>query len=264
MIVHVKPFEPKKVFGHLTHTGKLTKNGKVVEHWPVYLGAEKFVVDGHGVILNLEKPEDMIFYEIITESDQMRNRFSMGKAGTRKQGTRFYIENAEADSKAYLVEREEKANVDSFINNLDEGQAKRFALAIGIKGSFTHVKASLFRLAESTDGRKKLSAFIHNKSRAMIETIFEAMQYGDPANKKGLYKDGRGVFFWNDSPLGLGQDQTVAYLQQPEQSDLYNGIKQSLLLSRGGEYASAPAKKVAPKKTDSKPDGKFTELNIPE
>jgi hypothetical protein len=245
MIVNVKPFEPKKVFGHLSHTGKLTKNGKIVPHWPEFIGASKFIVDGHGVVLNLEREEDKLFYEIITESDQLRSRFSMGKDTKRKAGARFYIEDVEADSKAYLAEREQKAVVDAFIANLDEKQTLRFGLPLGLSGSYSKVRASLYKLAENPDGRKKLADFINNKARVVIETIYEAMKYGDAANKKGVYKDGREMIYMNGQPIGLGINQAVNFFQQPENVDMYKALKDMVLIARGDKNEDVmPAKSV--------------------
>jgi len=232
-LVVVKPIH-KHVWGDFTVSGALKgKDKKPI--WDEDLQADGKTIaprtvafSGTGILLDLENEEHQKMYKLMTEEKACAPRFLPNPNGSKNATQRFTIENVIEKATTYLASRERKAEVETFITTVakDEGALKRFALCFGLKGDVSVIKANLYQMIDSDKLRPKLAELINNIDRPMIELVNVALSEGDSANKKGLTKDGREMFFWNEIPLALGMNELIAYLKNEKNADLYAAIKE--------------------------------------
>lgn len=228
-IVAIEPFEGDKVFGDFSYSGEITKlnNGKR-EVIASFVGANAFNISGLGCILDTNDENDALLLKCIQEGREIASFFNYKPDGTRGASQRFRIRDNEAEAKAYIKRREEKKAVEDFIETLkNSGKLKGFGLIFGLSGSEGIVYANLLKMCDEPNERKKLAKHVYHNDRAMIELIHLAMQDGDQANQKGVYRQPNGMYYINDVPMGLGIDQTVSFLKKEE--EIYQALKENYL-----------------------------------
>lgn len=201
----------------------LQPDGKIAPRTVTFMGT--------GIMLDLENPEHEKMFKVATETKGGKPFFTPLPNGSRGALQRFKIENIEEESNKYLEARERKVELDTFINNIskDEKALRRFALIFGLKGSVSTIKANLYKMAEDNHSRPKLAAMSLHHDRILIELIYTALDAGSAGNKTGMWKDGKDLYYWNEIPLALGLYETVAFLKQEKNAQLYQALKDSFI-----------------------------------
>lgn len=220
-IVEIRPYNPKKVFGHAGGMAPVfTYKRQKVESWAGISGLLE--IPGMGIVLHMDNPAHKDFFEVVMNSDQWAGVVSP-QENPREGKARYYILNKHADAQAYLAARERKDEADAEIKNLTSADLKIYSLMFKIPGDNEVIRAGLYKMAEKEKGRADLLAKFKSKDRSAYEMIAKAEGSGDINTKKGLYHNQSDVYFLNGDTLGVGIELVVSKMAKDDV--LFRAIK---------------------------------------
>lgn len=251
-IIRIAPFRnslgrdqaTKHMFwGHRSVSAHFTIGGKKVEDWN-FMGSN-FTINGAGMILDMTNYEHRKIYAIITKADQLKGVVSTIK-DKRVAGNRFYIDNPEKEMAAYLEGAERQDEYNDIVRSLSDRELEICGLWFSIKGTNQFIKASLRKMNETEEGRKKFGSFMLNSDKEFLQLIAVAEERSKPTagNKEGLYQTANGVYYWNTTAIGAGKEQVVLYLKK--NTDLYREMRNMFM---GAEPAVEAVVTNLPKET---------------
>lgn len=221
--------DKKKTWGYVTSSGWQTINKQPVEGWN-YMG-RSLGIHGGGMNLFMDNEEHRNLYAIFAFSDQWRGKIATSE-GKRTAGARFYFFNPEMDAQKYLADVKRGDEMVDMIRGLSNPQIDRIALWFSIKGSDDLKRASLRKMTEKEEGRKKLVEILLSPDRELLELIAMAESKGVPAQKEGLWLNKpTGIYYWNDGAIGIGKGAVTAHLKvnvelQHSMKQLYFGMSE--------------------------------------
>lgn len=232
----------ERIFGDFSYSGEVHKESSRKTKIASYLGAKSFNMPGMGCILNLDDPEEKMMYDCITEGYELKPFFVGKPDGTRGSSQRFKIEDQQADAAAYLANRKKKKELEKFIDGLKDKRLMNFALIMGLSGSEEMVRSQLLMMLDSDDDREreKLAKYVYHKDRNILELLHVAKLEGKPTEKQGVYKTGQGLYYFNDIPMGLGEDAAVAFLKADKNSEIYQALKDAYFRESEAGTGSVP------------------------
>lgn len=216
-----------RIFGDFSYSGVVHKFSDRKVEIAKYLGVRSFNMPGMGCLLNLEDPDEKKMYDCITEGYELRPFFIGNPNGSRGSSQRFKIEDQQADATAYLENRKKKKELEKFIDGLKDKRLMNFGMIMGLSGSEEMVRSQLLMMLDSEDekDREKLSKYVYHKDRNILELLHIARAEGKPSEKQGVYKTGQGLYYFNDIPMGLGEDAAIAFLKADKNSEIYQALK---------------------------------------
>ncbi len=219
-LIHIKPRKGAKVVGNQHFSGLLKgKSGKEYR----YMGNKRLSVPGTGMVLDLSKELDQMYYDILT-GPSCRARFDKN-AGTMH---RFDWIDLDKDAETYLKNEDLRTDYKIAVKELKPHQLRTIGFFFKIGGSLDNIKASLYRLIDSDATRASVGKFLLHSERTMLEYIYHGLKVGDRANQKGLYKNDSQIFMFNDTPIGMTEDAVLAYLRSDDETatQIRNILKQ--------------------------------------
>lgn len=228
-ILAANPEDKKKTWGYVTSSGWQTINKQPVEGWN-YMG-RSLGIHGGGMNLFMDNEEHRNLYAIFAFSDQWKGKIAPSE-GKRTAGARFYFFNPEQDAQKYLADVRRGDEMVDMIRGLSIPQIDRIALWFSIKGSDDLKRASLRKMTEKEEGRKKLGEILLSPDRELLELLAMAESKGVPAQKEGLWLNKiTGVYYWNDGAIGIGKGAVVSHLKanhelQHAMKQLYFGMSE--------------------------------------
>ncbi len=226
------------ISGDLTVRGVMkNKAGKLIfpEDFVVVNGEKKpkgrtMTFPGQGFMLDLSDPEQKGIYTAIMEDKGCSPKFLPKPDGSRGSSQRFQVKSLVDDAKKYLESRDRKVELDGFIAKIskDEKELRRFALIFGLSGDKDVIKANLYKMADDDKKRGELAKMAGHIDRVMIELIHASLAAGSKNEKKGLWQDGKKMFYWYETPLAINMEGVMAYFKDKDNEDLYKALKDSL------------------------------------
>ena len=211
-LIAAREQDKSKTWGYTKRSGWFSINKQHIEGWN-HLG-QTVGIHGLGTLLDMSNPEHRKLYAIFLLSDQFKGVISESKSNKYGPNSRFYFENHEMEAQKYLASLEVKNQIIDQVRGLNPQALQRIATWFSLGGSETLKKATLLKMADTEDGRKKLGEILLSPDRDLLELIAVAETKGNITKKEGLYKNGQtGVYYWNDLALGLGRGAAIAYLK---------------------------------------------------
>lgn len=208
-----------QVFGDRVFSGRISDvNGKIHE----YVGSKPFVINGDGVFLDLDKPEDKLFYDICMGAT-IRKVFN-SNAGLNY---RFDIENLAKEMDDYLKDDETKTELKAIVMKMKGLELRTLGFFFAIRGSDNTIKGSLYKLIDDKKTTDKVGRFLLHKNRHLLNYVYNALDRGNEGEKQGLYKSERGIYYFNSSAIGNSEDEVLGYLkgESEEAKTIYSLLK---------------------------------------
>lgn len=205
-IIHIKPKAGSKVFGDESFSGILI--GASGKEYP-YKGSRRFVIPGNGMIIDTSTQQGKDIADII-KGRNVKVKFNPS-AGFNY---RFDIVDVAKDAVDYLAADELKTDYKVQVKNMKSIELKTIGFFFKLSGDENTIKAGLYKLIDNDKTRAKVGAFLLHPDRVLLQYIFNGLQIGDGANKKGLYKTDKDLYYFNETPMGLGEDTAVAFLKK--------------------------------------------------
>jgi hypothetical protein len=233
--IHIKPRKDSKVVGHASYKAKIAMGASGDKY---ELPGRNFGISGDGVILNMAKPENRKTYDILMGPNPGIRAWFNPAAKFRY---RFDIVNLQKEADDYLANDELKTDYKSQVVKLKPTELKTIGYFFRLGNDPKMIKAGLYKMIDNTAQRAKVGKFLLSADRQLLLYINYGLKGGDEANKKGLYKNSRELFFFNDTVIGLGEDTVIAYLKKEteDSASIYNILKeeyeQALLKDRNIE-----------------------------
>jgi hypothetical protein len=205
--VHIKPIKKLKVFGDSFFSGTLIdSNGKKHDH----KGRKIFTIPGMGVMLNLDRPADKEFYEKVS-GPTLKRLFNP----KNKLAYRFDIIDMNKDADDYLAKEDVKTDLKSMVMKLTELELKTIGFFFKMGSDLKIIKAGLYKKIDGDkNSREAVANFLQHVDRKLLEYVYHGLSEGDAASKKGLWKNATGLHYYEDVPIGIGEDSVVAFLKQ--------------------------------------------------
>lgn len=218
-LIRIKPKKGAKVFGDRDFSGMIRdQNGKL----HAFVGSKPFTINGNGVFLDLEKPEDKIYYDLLM--GKTLSKIFNPNAGINY---RFDIENLAQDMEDYLKIDETKTEFKAMVMKMKGLELRTLGYFFGIKGSDNTIKGGLYKLIDDKKTTDKVGVFLLHKNRHLLNYVYNALDKGDSSAKTGLYKSDRGIFFFNTSAIGNSEDEVLGFLkgENEEAKTIYSLVK---------------------------------------
>lgn len=208
-VLHIKPTINSKVVGNAYFKGKKVKGASGAEY---VLPGRSFTLNGDGVVLNLAHEENWKTADIILGPNPgIRAWFNPAA----KLLYRFDILDIRKEAEEYLKNDELKTDYKSQVVKLKDMELKTIGFMFRLGNEPKTIKAGLYKLIDGTaEQRSKVGKFLMNSDRLLLMYVYFALKQGDAANKSGLYNNGKDLFYFNDSPIGLGEENLIAFLKK--------------------------------------------------
>lgn len=218
--VHIKPRKGAKVVGDATFRGiYFDSDGKALDY-----KKKAFVIPGNGMVYDPTTPEGKVVHAMIT-CKALRPVFNP----SAKIRYRFDIVNLQKDAADYLKNDELKTDYKSQVMKMSAMEIRTVGYMFKLGTDEQLVKAGLYKMIDSPDKNKMLQVgqFLNSPSRQLLMWVFFALFRGDAGNKKGLYKDKAGLYYYNEIPIGLGEDNLLAWIKRDaeDSNTVYNILK---------------------------------------
>ena len=222
-LIAAREQDKNKTWGYTKRSGWFSINKIPIEGWN-YMG-QTLGIHGLGTMLDMANPDHRQLFAIYSLSDQFKGVISESKSKKYGPTSRFYFQNDELEAVKYLAGLEAKNNLVDMIRSSSAIELDRIAVFIKVAGSETLKKATLLKMTETEDGRKKLAEILLSPDRELLELIVVAETHGNITKKEGLYVNKQtGVYYWNDISIGLGRATVVAHLKS--NIELQSAMKQ--------------------------------------
>lgn len=219
-IIHIKPKENAKVVGNASFSGTLIDaEGK--EH--KFKGRKIFTLPGDGIVLDLSKESDRVI-DAILRSKVLKPWFTP----SAKFRYRFDRVDLVADADEYLANDEIKTDYKSQVLKLKPTELVTLGYIFRLGNDPKMIKTGLYKLIDNEATRAKVGKVLLNSDKLLLMYANFALKNGDAGNKTGLWKTSKDLFYWNNTVIGLGEGNLLAWLKKDgeDSQSVYAIIKQ--------------------------------------
>lgn len=204
-IIHIKPKEHAKVVGNASFSGTLTDgDGKTHS----FKGKKIFTIPGDGIILDLSRENDRVT-DAILRSKVLQPWFSK----SAKFRYRFDRVNLEADAEAYLATDELKTDYKSQVLKMKDTELITYGYLFKLGRDPKMIKSGLYKLIDNDATRAKVGKIFLHPDKLLMMYAYFGLKNGDAANKTGLWKTSKDLYYFGETVLGLGDGNMLAFLK---------------------------------------------------
>lgn len=219
-IIHVKPRENSKVVGNASFSGTLI-DGEGKER--KFKGKNIFTIPGDGLVLDLNRPQDIETYAIL-RSKVLKPWFNK----SAKFRYRFDMVDLASEAEEYLANDELKTDYKSQVLKLKPTELITYGYMFKLGNDPKMIKTGLYKLIDNDATRAKVGKVLLSSDKLLLMYVYYGLKNGDAGNKTGLWKTSNDLYHFNTTVLGLGEGNLVAFLKKEGEASqsIYEILKQ--------------------------------------